>query len=797
MQFTARYSRAYFAAPPEKLVLTHLPSDEAWQLLQHPVAVKDLQPLIAPQLQVFTLGVEPKSWSECIHIPDHTADPVVSVCLKAKPGLRLLVRIIDNDTLEMQSVQTLSTSTSQGSYFIRQCENDSLINALVPHKGRFTLVIHAHNPSVAARLNGYQQTYQLCLTYQVTCDLDLQPSPLGYPIVQDLAVSAFDFSLLHWNLPQKSYVPEATQGRLELVFRAQPDLQYFHCLVPGQIKSLEAKLPTNAHNFSTLLLHDSDDAALHALRVVFPHKGWWTVCLCATRATNIEGTVGYTSLLSYTVLAKTSLPNQSYPHLLSSEGVCFESTEPISTSGREVLAVPFACTKPLDFHCYISHDSPNGEAMEEYTRVELQDANRAQVGATLRYALKVIFPKPGKWYMSVLAKDSRDAAAEAYAGLFSLCIEVEGCAVNLAFPSINKLVADELGIRLLDHKPVSFADDGNPFAFKFLAPRAISVVPKLKSCSRIDLPEESDNYVDYCTLIRISGTDSLATYTLKVIFPKAGRWSVQLFAGKPESAQYNLAIQISLDIQTPMPGVAYPKLFSAFHNLGLTVPPENELYLTTVTSPEFKFPFHGPERVRLSWDMRLATCTSGETFPQNAFVHYPTEGTPEFLLHLVFPKMGEWVVRLFAGRAKEDPSLDTVPADYKPVMFLRLTAMECMETHAFPQIFESFNSTFGLTTQGDVLPLVSRVTSYPQVLVIPFHGPAATANVHFWHEVELEGRGNQEATRMSSESATRLHQLEVEVSEPGKWTVTLYANRGIPTEKDTWTAVLCHVVNGI
>lgn len=46
----------YFATPPEQLVLTHIPNDDKWQLLQRPYSLEDHQYRIVPHPSYFKFG---------------------------------------------------------------------------------------------------------------------------------------------------------------------------------------------------------------------------------------------------------------------------------------------------------------------------------------------------------------------------------------------------------------------------------------------------------------------------------------------------------------------------------------------------------------------------------------------------------------------------------------------------------------------------------------------------------------------------------------------------------------------
>lgn len=85
MGFQRHFSPDYFAPAPEHLALTHLPSDPSWQLLQEPLSLQELRPLISPDIDVLgSGGIRPQDWSESIHVDAGAQSPVAQVCIHAE-----------------------------------------------------------------------------------------------------------------------------------------------------------------------------------------------------------------------------------------------------------------------------------------------------------------------------------------------------------------------------------------------------------------------------------------------------------------------------------------------------------------------------------------------------------------------------------------------------------------------------------------------------------------------------------------------------------------------------------------
>ena len=232
---------------------------------------------------------------------------------------------------------------------------------------------------------------------------------VGYPTVSNAAALTFNFRLLYWNAPRRDYCCE-NSVKLDVVFRAQPGLQFYHCITPVKTDTISSSQDqtSDTYHFNTLMVHNEvGDPGLYMLRTIFPTQGWWTLYLYAKKSEvdiSCESTEnGYALILVYSVYVQIGMLQP----------------ESLSASGDEIFSFYFMIisSKPFDFHSYLTYDRQTGESMENLTAV------RNVVGPN-SCRLDVIFPRPGKWYVHVFGKDVTNPKQKSYSELLVLRVEV-------------------------------------------------------------------------------------------------------------------------------------------------------------------------------------------------------------------------------------------------------------------------------------------------------------------------------------------------------------------------------------
>ena len=782
LQFSTNYTIEYFASHPEKLILTHFPDEPQLQLLAVPLLPSEVELLIAPPLTCFSYGIKPQTWGENITVEAGNNMNIARIQFKAPSTLPLLASLSVNSDTDLYSTHNLSQSQLQQATYIYRNEDDKVeVLAAVPTKGEYTLNIIAHT-----------KKNEVLLSYQIYCTKKSSVN-VGFPTVFSRAAASFGFKPLYWNTPKMAHICEIDEGKLEVVFQSDPNLQFHHFLVPGIATSLDINTDIDAQNFCTTVTQDPKKTSLHKLSAIFPKKGWWTVYLYAAKTTNIteSETSGYTSLLSYPVLVKNELRKCSYPHTLSSE-VRFEQSDPIYSDGSEILVIPFFTIKNLHFYSYMSYNDIDGQQENIYTHIQSLDGLSAL--NEFQYVLKVVFPKPGKWFVQVSAHDVAQPLDLGYVSLFQLFFDVTGCIKNTIFPIVVEDVIEKCDMQFSRSDPICFNDDEQPFCFHFLAPNNINFTHQIHTKNSNDSMNAFD---DHSTFLCFSNADEkYFKYTLKAIFPREGNWNVSIFARKQMLSEPQLAIQIPFYITKPFPDRIFPNIYHAYHDFRIEIPDENIPFEKFTNEPEFIFPFFCPENIHFAWSLEDVVTNEQSKFSAQTFMQhiYNQTSKQNRQLRLIFPKPGCWRLRVFGKSILKDIVADaalSLSLNYQPLFDVLIQASNASLSHmAFPIIYEPFHSQFRLKIESDDLPLPAVVRRLPVSCTIRFYGPA---DVKFWHEgKEFDQFSDNQMTRMMS-SDTGLRHLEIEISKPGRWVVNLYAKKASDGSKN-WIPVLKHTI---
>ena len=790
MSYCKYFSCHYFAVPPHQFILTHWPSNETWKLLDEPLTLEKLKPLIPVPSSTIGLGIEPDTWSEVVEILD---DPVACIQLRCKENVAIFATLLATNNLKKED---FSTKTHQGKFtFIKREENSVSIRAAPPHKGQFILNIYACD-------NSSTQNYRLVLSYLIQNTRQIV-SQVGYPIVGEGAAVKFNFRPLHWNAPNGDYCCEVP-GRLDVIFRARPDLHFYHCIMPGEradFTNPSPALASNKHHFNTMVVQNEvGDPGLHMLHTIFPTQGLWTLYLYAKKSeidTSFETSQSnaYDLVLLYNVYVLIGIPEQSYPNILS-PFVSMLQPESISASGDEIFSFYFNSSKIFDFHSYLTFDRQTSVSMDNFTAIENVSSSNQHT-----YRLNIIFPKPGNWYVHAFGRDNADPRQTSYSGLFVLQIKVDGSLKNTTFPKVNQALANTLNIKFLNSGSITFQDDGSPFTYKLLIPKGIiDLIHNIKPHSARDA-NFNEELLQHCTSLSFDkqAEDSIppdhTECTLNAVFPWAGTWTVQVFASFMGSKHYECLIEVNLHVGNPTPCLCYIKVHPSFYHLDLSIPEQFLSYNPTSDSPEIKIPFNAPENVQFVWNMEFVK--SGEKVFQQAIVHHQENPNQSYvdstfqnrILHLIFPKPGEWIFHLY-GRIGSN-ELQEERHNYQTVFEIRINASSFNNEFRFPHTFDSFRNVFGMKLDEEKLPLISKVHSIPSVVCIPFYSPP---NVKLWYDIEVNHSLVTQPTAQLRNVSECLHKLVVEVNRKGKWNMILYAQLA-DSHKKNWTAVLKHTVS--
>ena len=489
-EFKHDFSRLYFAPPPEQLILTHWPGgDNKWQLLQQPIEVHELKPLIVPKLKVLAQGIQPEMVTQVIHVPQNNCLPIVTIPLKASQNLKFRATIKPLDSPSNLHKQT--NDANQLTYVERDGENVR-VHTIIPGKGKFSLDI-----SVAEQM---ESTYTTSLSYYVQSDFRPQePQYCGYPQIHQ---TNSNFHLLSCNTQDKvAHTCKCEGGELKLTFTADHNAKIQHYIIPGRSGQSEALW------CYTEISKDESNPSLQTLRVVFPSPGWWRVELADDHV-----------IMSYQVCAERGKTNVLFPNVLPNEANI--ELVPTSVVGFQDDGNPFV----LQFHalpgfqfshkiCLHSSNDHKIEAVKNCSNV-----SRSSTTPNL-FTLQATFPRAGKW------------AVNLYAGKpdverFPLVIQVKYLDIanpqpDLQFPTVYQKF-DEMG-------------------FSFTYVRRLQIPTKLVTIPTVirtplcvpdgveTLPEATIKGVTICTATKVHCT-SARGQELQATIDRRGVWTVKLSA---------------------------------------------------------------------------------------------------------------------------------------------------------------------------------------------------------------------------------------------------------------------------
>ena len=790
LQFHPKFRPHFFAVRPDHLILTHWPTEPEWQLLQERISLDGIRPLISPPLTSFHLGIEPLTWAEVIHIEPGSGTTTIKISFRAPPNLRLSANLSRNDSSchGESSSQERDQCSLQTTYIERKELEEVDVFAAVPDTGVYSLGIYAHHNTDS----------NMCISYVVNCTSKTITST-GFPTVHERPSAAFQFNLLYWNTPQAADVCENHQGKMDIVFQCLPSVQFHHCLIPGCVDGQQVNLDLDARYYCTTITHDPINRSLHKLSAIFPTRGWWTVYLCAAKTSSDVEVSGYTVLMSHPVQVKKELRRGSYPHIESSHIRC-DYSEPLLCSGTDILVVPFYSTKHLHLYSCLCYDNLDAKPERHFTLTEsLEGVTPLNEN---KYVLKVIFPKSGKWYVRVFARDKTQPSDADYLSLFNMFIEVDGCMENAAFPIVNQEIIDKCNIQFPSNWLTIIKDEGENFSFSFQAPKNVKIDLFIEPAADVEENGESSNesiFYKCCTFLHVDKVDGdCRAYKVNAVFPRKGEWNVVIRASETFLSTPELAIQIPATIVNTPESRVFPRIHPAIYEFGIKFCEENPLYERSTDSPVFSFDFLSPKYIHFGWSLQNIQTQSIAKFSTNVFLECKDNEEHEDVnqkLQVVFPKPGVWLVQVSAKTVLTGIVPDctlSLSLHYQPVFDLVVHASNASLRHmAFPTLYESFYSKFGLRIKSTDLPLPARVNELPAMFTVKFYSPP---DVVFWHQArEFSRLEDQQVTRMTSDPDTGLRQLCININQSGQWSIHLYA-KYLNDSSNNWTAVLQHTV---
>ena len=746
------------------MIFTHWPQDQRWQLLERTVDLSEVELLVAPHAGVFALGITTVTCCEEVELKGDLPGPVVHVELEVPSSLHLSACLAGSVWATCTSLDaTRQCGEDRTTYIHREGEKGEKVHiyVLCPAEGKFCLQIFAR-PLLS-------DPQMFCFSYYVVNHVPGNEY-CNCPVIYHMAAAAFKFQLLSWNTPQMPFIAKNESGKMDITFNAAQNVKFHHYIVPKG----HANDPSQALYYYTHLARHKTDTQCCLMQVLFPTQGWWNVFIwCCLDSTPNGSTSGYTLVANIQMYACIGIKGQTFPRI-TSPSVTFDDASPMTVRDGEVLEVPFGYSDGDTLEAYITRDSTKAaHPMADYATVEDLKSGR--------YLLRAVLPQPGKWEICVIANKASDTSPTEVM-VFQLFADIERGLKNTVFPYLFTAPAADMGVRLVDSKPVTYPSDGGIFTFSFEAPDGVEFQHGIQLAPDPYVPSNtSSSLLDYYTYLQFP-SNVCNVHTIHSIFPSPGVWSVIIYARKGSSGVFHQVICLSnLEISTiTQTALCYPKLNPSFR--GILIASNCLPCPSVIEQPEFRFPFSAPGSLYFSCSMNMES--SEEYTLDHAFVHNTEDG--KYLLHVVFPKPGVWLIYVNTVRGsmgKEESKL---------LFQLKLKAVAYSPDVAFPQVFEPFYTSFKMSIKDAQLPLLRRVKKLPSTLVIPFYCPS---DVLLWHLAQVNEAIHEAATQIPPSMEPGKHELVVDFNKSGKWVITLYAQHSSAENKADWTPILRHTVS--
>ncbi len=750
MKFQPNYTRHFFAATPSTFILTHWPDTKDWQLLETSVEREALNPLVILPSCAAGRGTRPLTWKRSIVVSKDQHSTVIE--LTAKPSLRIGAKLL------YKQGGTVYVVMDKKHILIQRNEDVVYIHAAFPCKGVYSLLITI-NPANT----GKGQVTQVFLSYHIMC-MSETSREISYPKVYPFPASKYNFRFLFWNQSRPDCVCESNFDRLNLAFKANRGMTFSHFLIRGKTRDSRPQDHSVVYNYNTMVVTEIDTAdeklSLHMLKVVFPMKGWWTICLLGTTFNpDLEIQRGYVTLMSYHVYAHEQDSISTFPRIISPQvsACCFDLISSVSES----IDILFTTTKPLvEFQAYLMEKKPNAPELESYVRVELVSLDANQ------YKLIAMFPKPGHWYVHVFGRPEEEFLPE----------EVEEDCSEAVEADRPEAVEENRPEAVEENRPEAVEED-RPEEVEEDRPEAVE-----EDLSQENPPDEDDPDKPR----KIPGDNphcGLFSLLVNVKTPMQGALSVirssnqVSFQNKeyitfPDNGK-PLRIDFDSDKDAPFRHRVIPEdrdenILKEYEGLSLL---EHCTYLAPLRPAEASIPLSIVRPILRS--LRSVT--------QQVLPYHQLKGTTStYRVYASFPWPGIWNVAVFAPTPGS--------ADYSLAFHVTVEVTKPSRGVCYPFIYEEFIQL------GMRIPIESicynPISTESADFELPFNAPD---DIQFTWNIEVAGSDNcykkqgfvhQLGNRSSS------HIFRLSFSTPGIWRAVLFAKKFTTPEEDIYKHIL-------
>ena len=731
-EFQHNFSHLYFAPPPEQLILTHWPrGDDRWQLLQQPIELHELKPLIVPSLKVLAQGICPEMVTQVIPVPENSCWPIITIPLKASQNLKFRATI---NPLDSPSNLHQQTDGANQLTFIEHDGESVKVHVIIPGKGKFSLDI-----SVAEQM---ESTYTTSLSYYVQSDFTPQePQYCGYPQIHQ---TKSNFHLLSCNVPSKvAHICKCKRGELKLTFTADPNAKMQHYIKPGRSGKSD---PFWCY---TKINKDENNPSLHTLHAVFPSEGWWRV--------NLEDDHVIMSYKVYAECGKTNVlfPNvYIYPNEANIELVSSDITE-FQGNGNPFV-IQFYALPGSSFSHDIHHLSDDLKKIETFKNYSIVSEHPTTPNL---FTLQAIFPKAGKWKVNLYSREK--GMINNHHCLFFL-VHSDFTPQEPQYWGYPRIHQTKSNFHLLSCNPqdevahtckcergelkLTFTADPNAKMQHYIKPGRSGKSEALWCYTKISKDENNPSL-----------------HTFHAVFPSPGWWRVNL-------EDDHVIMSYKVYAERGKTNVLFPNI----------IPNEANIELVTSSMVEFQddgnpliLQFHALPGFQFSHKICLLSSNDQEieleTVKNCANVSRCSTEPNLFTLQATFPQAGKWAVNLYAGNLYAGkPDMKKFPL---VIQVKYVNVKHPQPDLQFPTVYPKFDEMGFRFTDVRRLQIPTKVVAIPTVIRTLLCIPD---EIETLPKAIVNGEKICTATKVHSAS-TQGQELQATIDRRGVWTVKLSA----------------------
>lgn len=442
-------------------------------------------------------------------------------------------------------------------------------------------------------------------------------------------------------------------------------------------------------------------------------------------------------------------------------------------SGSTVFSIVFEASADVSFHhCLIRGRATNvyeSKPSDVYHHQTLLVGNSRSNG-NLRKLL-ALFPDEGWWTICISGTRTSEGSASGYTSVLTYQVYAEEGSRKMSYPHILMP-----GTIFFPSNPITSTDD-RLTTIPFTSSKPLNFYHYLTL-------EESGSEIwegySNIELVRENDEQGYTDYALKVVFPKAGMWSIYVYDNTPSNVFDKEVFELKVTVDNRKLNT---DTFLIQSNASLLKEYEMSLLNNGMVTFEddgqpFSFEFiTAHSDIDLLHELRS---------PDGSSVDYCTyltqqDGLPvSYTLSAIFPSHGKWTVELFASKAGKN--------SYHSVLQLKVNVKNPVTDHCYPKIYPAFRN-FGCKLLEENTLLMSSMSGE---FKLPFQ---ASSDLYFFFKVENEaGEDFSQQAFVYATQDTQNRILHLIIPECGHWKLNLHAKQlQRCTEQTDTTALLLQI----